>query len=96
MTILVNKMRSKLEEGGGSEDVNIRNSTTGAGAKLRALRRQYKNRERRDSGSIQTGAYSYQQIGKESHPFHDSGGSPVSIEVRQRRPWEGGLLMLLN
>ena len=60
----VEQMRSKLEER--EEDVNIpRIQQRGPAPKLIALRRQYKNRDEGIRAAYQTGAYSYQQIGKE-------------------------------
>jgi len=60
----VEQMRSKLEER--EEDVNIPRIQQRAPApKLSALRRQYKNRDDGIRAAYQTGAYSYQQIGKE-------------------------------
>ena len=60
----VEQMRSKLEER--EEDVNIpRIQQRGPAPKLSALRRQYKNRDEGIRAAYQTGAYSYQQIGKE-------------------------------
>jgi hypothetical protein len=60
----VEQMRSKLDER--EEDVNIpRIQQRGPAPKLSALRRQYKNRDDGIRAAYQTGAYSYQQIGKE-------------------------------
>jgi putative transposase len=60
----VEQMRSKLEEW--EEDVNIpRIQQRGPAPKLSALRRQYKNRDDGIRAAYQTGAYSYQQMGKE-------------------------------
>jgi REP element-mobilizing transposase RayT len=60
----VEQMRSKLEER--EADVNIpRIQQRGPAPKLSALRRQYKNRDDGIRAAYQTGAYSYQQIGKE-------------------------------
>jgi putative transposase len=60
----VEQMRSKLDER--EEDVNIpRIQQRGPAPKLSALRRQYKNRDHGIRAAYQTGAYSYQQIGKE-------------------------------
>lgn len=60
----VEQMRGKLEER--EEDVNIpRIQQRGPAPKLSALRRQYKNRDDGIRAAYQTGAYSYQQIGKE-------------------------------
>jgi len=60
----VEQMRSKLEKR--EEDVNIpRIQQRGPAPKLSALRRQYKNRDDGIRAAHQTGAYSYQQIGKE-------------------------------
>ena len=57
-------MRSKLEE----REVNVnipRIQQRGPAPKLSALRRQYKNRDDGIRAAYQTGAYCYQQIGKE-------------------------------
>jgi REP element-mobilizing transposase RayT len=60
----VEQMRSKLDER--EEDVNIpRIQQRGPAPKLSALRRQYKNRDDGIRAAYQTGAYSYQQTGKE-------------------------------
>ena len=60
----VEQMRSKLEER--EVDVNIpRIQQRGPAPKLSALHRQYKNRDDGIRAAYQTGAYSYQQIGKE-------------------------------
>jgi REP element-mobilizing transposase RayT len=60
----VEQMRGKLEER--EEDVNIpRIQQRGPAPKLSALRRQYKNRDDGIRAAYETGAYSYQQIGKE-------------------------------
>ena len=60
----VEQMRGKLGER--KEDVNIpRIQQRGPAPKLSAVRRQHKNRDDAIRASYQTGAYSYQQIGKE-------------------------------
>lgn len=60
----VEQMRGKLGER--EEDVNIpRIQQRGPAPKLSAVRRQYKNRDDAIRAAYQTGAYSYQQIGKE-------------------------------
>lgn len=60
----VEQMRSKLDER--EEDVNIpRIQQRGPAPKLSALRQQYKDRDDGIRAAYQTGAYSYQQIGKE-------------------------------
>lgn len=60
----VEQMRGKLGER--KEDVNIpRIQQRGPAPKLSAVRRQHKNRDDAIRAAYQTGAYSYQQIGKE-------------------------------
>ena len=60
----VEQMRRKLGER--EEDVNIpRIQQRGPAPKLSALHRRYKNRDDGIRAAYQTGAYSYQQIGKE-------------------------------
>ncbi len=58
------QMRGKLGER--EEDVNIPSiQQRGPAPKLSAVRRQYKNRDDAIRAAYETGAYSYQQIGKE-------------------------------
>ena len=60
----VEQMREKLGER--EEDVNIpKVQQRGAAPKLSAIRRQSKDRDDAIRAAYQTGAYSYQQIGKE-------------------------------
>jgi len=60
----VDQMRGKLGEK--EEDINMpRVQQRGAAPKLSAIRRRYKNRDDAIGAAYETGAYSYQQIGKE-------------------------------
>jgi REP element-mobilizing transposase RayT len=60
----VEQMRGKLRDRG--EDVNIpRVQQRGPAPQISAFRRQYKNRDEAIQTAYETGAYSYQQIGKE-------------------------------